>query len=265
MDTMDGDLIPYREMRILREGSVTTVFHAVDDDGADVIVKRLNHVKDATIDVLGIRRFEREIALSMTLDHPGLARVVSRGGHWIAFEYLEHPFANDERQKLLATTAGIASLVGALGEILAYLHSRGIVHRDVKPAHVMFRGKQPVLIDLGVAGLMGDDPLDGTERVGSPAWMAPEQIAGAKAEPSADIWSLCAVGAALVRGRPLFSGSAEEVLNQRKNNVHELICLSEYLEDAPVLKALLEAGLGDVATRRSAAEIAAALRRGLVT
>ncbi|MHA6645260.1 protein kinase domain-containing protein [Mesorhizobium sp. A623] len=262
MDTMDGDLIPYREMRLLREGSMTTAFHAVDADGAEVIVKRLNHVKDAAVDLLGVRRFEREIALSMMVDHPGLARVTSHGANWIAFEYLEHPAANDERKKSLASPTGISRLIGDLADILAYLHSRGVVHRDVKPAHVMFRGNQPVLIDLGVAGLMGDDPLDGTELIGSPAWMAPEQIAGAKAAPSADIWSLCAVGVALVRGRPLFSGSAEGVLNRRRNEARELICLSDYLEDAPDLKALLEAGLGEASTRPSAAAIAAAL--GLV-
>jgi serine/threonine-protein kinase len=260
MDAVDGDPIPYRKMRLLRDAVVTTVFHAVDDDGAEVIVKRLNHAKDAAIDLLGVRRFEREIALSMALDHPGLARVASHGANWIAFEYLEHPAANDERKKSLASPAGISRLIGDLAEVLAYLHSRGVVHRDVKPAHVMFRGKQPVLIDLGVAGLMGDDPLEGTELVGSPAWMAPEQIAGAKAAPAADIWSLCAVGAALVRGRPLFSGSAEEVLNQRRNEARELTCLGGYLDDTPDLKALLEAGLGEASIRPSAAAIAAALR-----
>jgi serine/threonine-protein kinase len=247
-------------MRLLREGAVTTVFHAIDDNGAEVIVKRLNRSRDAATDLLGVRRFEREIALSTMVDHPGLARVTGHGADWIAFEYLEHPAADDERNKSLASPAGVGRLVGDLSDTLAYLHSRGVVHRDVKPAHVMFRGKQPVLIDLGVAGLMGDDPLDGIELVGSPAWMAPEQIAGAKATPTADIWSLCAVGTALVLGRPLFSGSAEEVLDQRRNEAPDPICLSGYLEDTPGLKALLEAGLGEAGTRPKAAVIARALR-----
>jgi serine/threonine-protein kinase len=257
---MDGDTIPYRKMRLLREGVVTAVFHAVDDNGAEVIVKRLNRSKGAATDLLGVRRFEREIALSTMVDHPGLARVTGHGANWIAFEYLEHPAADAERNKALASPAGISRLIGDLSDTLAYLHARGVVHRDVKPAHVMFRGKQPVLIDLGVAGLLGDDPLDGTELVGSPAWMAPEQIAGARATPAADIWSLCAVGTALVRGRALYSGSAEEVLNQRRNEAPGQLYLSGYLEDAPDLKALLEAGLGEVSARPKAATIAGALR-----
>lgn len=238
---------------------MTTIFHAVDDNGAEVVVKQLNHENDA-IDLLGLRRFEREIALSTIIDHPGLARVTDHGTNWVAFECLEHPAANDERKKLLASPTGISGLIGDLGEVLAYLHARGVVHRDVKPAHVMFRGSQPVLIDLGIAGLMGDDPLDGAELVGSPAWMAPEQIAGAKAAPAADIWSLCAVGAALVRGKPLFSGSVEEVLNQRRSKTRDPVCLSGYLENAPGLKAILEIGLGEAGSRPSAAAIAAALR-----
>ena len=260
MEPLEGGPIPYRQIRLLREDTLTEVVHAVDANGVEVIVKRLNRREGIAADPVGIRRFEREIALSVALDHPGLARVASHGDNWIAFECLEHPLANQERQNLLATLDGVASLIGMLGETLAYLHSRGIVHRDVKPAHVMFRGKQPVLIDLGVAGLVGGDPLDGTELVGSPAWMAPEQIAGAEPEPSADIWSLCAVGLTLVRGRPLFSGSPEEVLDQRRNKTRDPVCLSGYLEGAPGLKAILETGLGEAGSRPSAAAIAAALR-----
>lgn len=260
MDTVGGGLIPYRQTRLLRKGALTEVFHAVGTDGEEVIVKRLNRREGVAADPVGIRRFEREIALSMALDHPGLARAASHGDSWIAFECLEHPLVGLDRQNLLATPGDVANLIATLGETLAYLHSRGIVHRDVKPTHVMFRGKQPVLIDLGIAGLMGDDSLDGTELVGSPAWMAPEQIDGAKPEPSADVWSLCAVGLTLLRGRPLFSGSAEEVLNQRRNKTHDPVFLSDYLERAPGLKAILKAGLGEAGSRPSAAAIASTLR-----
>lgn len=243
---------------MLHQGALATVFEGVGGDGGSVVVKQVS-LERAAVDPIGLKRFEREIALATMTSHPGLARVVGHGSSWIAFERLEPPAADDLRRASLATLAGIRALTGQLAEVLAYLHSRGIVHRDVKPGHVMFRGEQPVLIDLGIAGLVADDPLDGTELVGSPAWMAPEQIAGTKAAPSADIWSLCAVSAALARGRPLFSGSADEVLELRRNSRADEVYLLAHMEDDTQLTAMLKAGLGPAETRPRAVDIAAAL------
>jgi serine/threonine protein kinase len=313
-------------IRPIRVGSPVSVFEAVDG-GTPVVVKQLG---GGEADPIGIKRFEREIALSVMVNHPRLAQVHGHGSGWIAFERLNplgaggrwvtkdgfmqtapnsqfgaapHPpvfspytgrrppssilspiddvaeQALSPRQASFSPLAGrrcrqadegqdqrasigaadIRRLVAELAEALAYLHARGIVHRDVKPAHVMFRGEQPVLIDLGVAGLIADDPLDG-ELVGSPAWMAPEQILGAKPAPSADIWSLSAVGASLARGTPLFSGSADAVLEERRQAKGERFRLPEHLGDDPRLLALLEAGLGPAEDRPSAAEMAQELQ-----
>jgi serine/threonine protein kinase len=254
------DPCPFHLVRTLRQGALVSVFEGVNDEGGFVIVKRMNVVR-AAIDPIGVTRFEREIALSMMAGHPGLARVSGHGTSWIAFERLELPAEDDRWRNWLTTPAGIRRLVGQLAEVLAYLHSRGIVHRDVKPAHILLRGEQPVLIDLGIAGLVADDPLDGIELVGSPAWMAPEQIAGAKTAPSADIWSLCAVGAALWRGRPLFSGSADDVLTLRTMGKADAAYLSAHVKGDAQLTELLEAGLGPAERRPRAADIATALRQ----
>lgn len=200
-------------------------------------------------DPVGKSRFAREIALGVGGRHPGLAKVHGHGRSWVAFERLESP---GDR---LAKPGGLRRLVARLAGTLAYLHARGVVHRDVKPAHVMLRGEQPVLIDLGVAGLIADDPLEGKEMVGSPAWMAPEQIVGAKPAPSADIWSLCAVGASIAKGAPLFRGTADAVLKERSGTVRTEVTLAGLLDDQHLMR-LLEAGLGPVEDRPTAAEIA---------
>lgn len=243
---------------MLRQGALASVFEGVGDDGGAVVVKQVSP-EPAAADPIGVKRFEREIALATMTSHPGLARVVGHGAAWIAFERLEPAAADDVRRASLATLAGIRALTGQLAEVLAYLHARGIVHRDVKPGHVMFRGKQPVLIDLGIAGLVAEDPLDGTELVGSPAWMAPEQLTGTKAAPSADIWSLCAVAAALVCGRPLFSGSADDVLDLRRKSSADAAYPLAHVDDDAQLTAMLKAGLGPAETRPRAVDIAATL------
>jgi serine/threonine protein kinase len=246
-------------VRMIRQGTLASVFEGIDAEGF-AIVKQMS-AQRAAGDPIGVARFEREIALSTMTSHPGLARVSGHASNWIAFERLELPAADERRRDWLATPAGIRHLIGQLAEVLAYLHSRGIVHRDVKPANILLRGEQPVLIDLGIAGFVADDWLDGTELVGSPAWMAPEQIAGAKAAPSADIWSLCAVGAALSRGRPLFSGSADDVLTLRMSGEADEAYLSAHVEGDAQLTEILEAGLGLAEKRPRAAEIAAALSK----
>lgn len=236
---------PYRLTRMLRDGPAFTVFEASYDDGPSAVVKQAKPDLDAN----GLARFYREISLSTLLDQPGLAKTLAHGDEWIAFELLRPSLA--ERSKLSEEEA--AEILRALAGTLAYLHARGIVHRDVKPSHVLFRGDQPVLIDLGIAGLVSDDPLTG-ELVGSPAWMAPEQVFGAAPSPAADIWSLSATIAFALTGERPFSGSADTVLAQRRQGLSP----AWNLECSPVLAALLHRGLGDPPGRPKAADIVAA-------
>lgn len=172
-------------------------------------VKRL----PAGADALARQRFAREVRLTAAVQHAGLPRVLAAAPYRLVLERLE-PLSPAPGP---LPEAAARSLLRALAAPLAALHARGIVHRDIKPAHVLRRGQQPVLIDLGVAGLVGEDPLEGAECVGSPAWMAPEQLFATPPHPSADIWALGATVAALSLGRPLWSGSAAEVLAARRS------------------------------------------------
>lgn len=254
-----GTPCPYRLVRPLREGPAVAVFEALDARGSPAVVK-LARPGAAEADPLGARRFEREIALCRMLRHPGLATVLDHGSGWIAFERLDASLRDEAMRKRFATPAAARPLLAQVAATLAYLHARGVVHRDVKPAHVMLRGDEPVLVDLGVAGLVADDPLEGAEIVGSPAWMAPEQAAGAPPAPAADIWALCAVAAWLLTGVPPFSRAADAVLAARRRGDRPTFRLSELAEGDTGLVALIEAGLGEADQRPRAADIVAMLR-----
>jgi serine/threonine-protein kinase len=230
-----------------RSGRFFDIFDAVDPEGRQVALKRARVL--AGLDRL---RFAREARLGETLRHAGLAAVLANGPGWIAFERLEG--------SLLDPPAGVATFV-ALAEIagtLAHLHARGVVHRDLKPAHVMFRGERAVLIDLGVAGLVGGTGrLDTGEIVGSPAWMAPEQVLGAGPEPSADIWSFSAVAHRLLTGRPLYAGTADAVLEAWRAGAEAKPDFSSLADRR--LADTLGAGFAAPAGRPSACELAAIL------
>ena len=237
-----GDLVGgYRLGAPIAGGTSAQVFEATAPTGMAVALKLRRDGDD-----LAAKRFAREIRLAESLSHDGLARLIDHGPGWIAFERLDGCLAAPGERERHAAPATALRLLQRLAQTLAYLHGRGIVHRDVKPAQVLFRPSgEPVLVDLGIAGLVGNDPLEGAEIVGSPGWMAPEQAQGAPPSPAADVWSLCALGAWLLTGRPLFSGGADEILAQRRAGREPAFYTAGLPPSTSPLVAYLAAGLSD--------------------
>jgi serine/threonine-protein kinase len=230
-----------------RRGRSFDIFDAIDPEGRRVAIKRAHRLTG-----LDRLRFAREARLGRALRHAGLPEILADAPDWIAFERLQG--------SLLDGPAGLPGLppLREIAETLAHLHSCGVVHRDLKPAHVMFRGSRAVLIDLGVAGLVGGtDRLDTGEIVGSPAWMAPEQMRGAAPAPSADIWSFSALAHRLLAGWPLYAGTAEAVFEARRAGAGPRPDFS-FLPDRRLADAL-DAGFAAPSERPSARELATAL------
>ncbi|WP_019996856.1 protein kinase domain-containing protein [Aureimonas ureilytica] len=163
----------------------THVHRAEHSDGRVALLKRLDR---AAPDPLTRLRFQREARLARLLAHPGLAALLASGEDWLLFEWLAPSLV--DRRETFADWAKLVPLLAGIAQTLTYLHGRGVVHQDVKPAHILFRGSRAVLVDLGAAGLVADDPIIGREAVGAEAWASPEQWAGAAPRPAADIWSL---------------------------------------------------------------------------
>ncbi|MCR6502744.1 protein kinase [Shinella sp. CPCC 101442] len=229
---------------VLRGSGPVLVYRAAL--GEPVVVKRLA----GTGDIIAVRRFERERRFARLLRHPALPRLVAEGKDWIAFEALEVGLPEAQRH----SSAAVRAILAPLADALAFIHARGIVHRDIKPAHVLFRGEAPVLIDFGIAGTPDDD-LQQAELSGSPAWMAPEQLLGGPVGSAADIWSFSALGLFLLTGEKPYAGEADTVLRLRRAGEPPAVRAYAALErNDTALAGLLEAGLGPAAGRPAAAD-----------
>jgi serine/threonine-protein kinase len=206
---------------VLGEGGMARVFAAVDrTDGREVALKILR--PELSQDPTQVDRFVKEAKLLMQLDHPHVVkglRVAREGAvFFFAMERLPGRTLLDElaeagrlpEEDALAVTAEVA-------EALEYLRTQGLVHRDVKPANMMWSEERgAVLIDLGFAVSSGTGPA-GPSTAGTVHYIAPEQARGtADLDVRADIYALGATLFHLVTGSLPFDGSSgEEVLRKQ--------------------------------------------------
>ncbi len=202
----------YRLARLLGEGGMGTVFHAVDQKlSRDVAIKIL---KPEHFDVPAHRvRFEYEAHAVAQIDHPGVVVLfdtgeLEDGSLFIVMEKLE---GHDLGQLMARYGPGaprqVASFLRQTGEALAAAHRAGLVHRDVKPENVFLipseEGFRVKILDFGLAKPMfGDTRLTQSGLiVGTPAYMAPEQIEGKDVDHRTDLYSLAAVAYEALTGR----------------------------------------------------------------
>jgi serine/threonine-protein kinase len=200
------------------EGAMGVVYRAVDP-----VLKRRVAIKvmsDAFAQNDDLReRFVREAQAAGSLQHPNVITIYDFGdvdGHlYIAMEFVEGYDMTDllERKVSLTTTQKLDLAIGVL-QGLAFAHRRGIVHRDVKPANIRIDADGNArLMDFGVAHLASSDMTRSGVMLGTPSYMAPEQITGGKVGPQTDIFSAGAVLYELLTGTRAFGGAAlQEVM-----------------------------------------------------
>jgi eukaryotic-like serine/threonine-protein kinase len=184
--------------------------HATDRVVAlKVLVERREELSD---------RFTQEVELLSGLEHPHIVGYVTHGRTLEGAPYLVMPWleGRDLQQRVAAGRLSVdeaMALVRRVADALAYLHGRGIVHRDVKPTNLFLpndRIEEVQLIDLGIAHVtVPSRPLTlSGSLLGTPGFMAPEQARGDVAiEPTADIFALGCVLFECLTGQRLFSGS----------------------------------------------------------
>lgn len=208
----------YRLSGLLGQGGMGTVWRAHDEHlDREVAVKELILPED--LDTARretwIARLDREARAAARLKHPGVITVHDRiasddGRPWIVME-LVHGRSLDD---LIKTDGPLppeqVAHIGlqALAAIRA-VHGMGITHRDIKPSNVLLEGERVVLTDFGIAAVEGDVTLTRSGAImGTPAFMAPEQVRGLPATAESDLWSLGATLFTAVEGHPPFAGTS---------------------------------------------------------
>jgi serine/threonine protein kinase len=205
----------YRVRALLGQGSFGRVWLADDLNlGIPVALKTLRFngpVADAALALDALRQEARTLA---AIAHPNIVRVHAwrQAGeeHYVVLQYVAGGSLGDrvKRDGPLGWQHA-ARYVADVGEALLHLHARGLVHRDVKPANVLWdlRRDEALLTDFGLAALGGRQPFG----AGSPPFMAPEAFEG-QAIPAGDTYSLAATLFALVAGEPPFAGATKAAL-----------------------------------------------------
>jgi len=177
--------------------------------GREVAIKSLNleeFPRRQQEEILG--RFRREAQAAGKLNHPNIVTIFDVGDSFFVMELVKgetlQAHVAGKSPLSLDETLGIVAPIAAA---LDYAHKRGVVHRDVKPANIMLTDRGiPKLMDFGLAHLDTTVLTRAGQSLGSPAYMAPEQIQGFEPTPKADLYALAVVTYEMLTGARPFAG-----------------------------------------------------------
>ncbi|HQU13251.1 MAG TPA: serine/threonine-protein kinase [Thermodesulfobacteriota bacterium] len=205
----------YKVLEELGQGSMGIVYKAHDPNLDLVLAVKVLRPECLQGETL-VKRFLAEARVLGRLDHPNIVRVYNvdedQGTVYIAMEFLEGEALNDLAKRKRLSPGEIADLGARIAEALGYAHSKGIVHRDVKPGNILVRpdGK-PKITDFGIARI--EDTAEhlrtqAGEVLGTPAYMSPEQVLSEPVDGRSDIFSLGIILYELCAGERPFRGDS---------------------------------------------------------
>jgi TonB family protein len=197
-------------------GAMGAVYKAFDP-----LIKRTLAIKTIRLDIprqspqyrAFIDRFFHEVRTSGTLSHPGIVTLFDAGEEdglpFLAMEYVDGKTIGailDEGTRFKPER--VVGLVSQVAAALDYAHSRGVVHRDIKPTNLIVTSADEVKItDFGIAKLADVEITHSGQLLGTPSYMSPEQAMGEKLDGRSDIFSLGVVAFQMLSGQQPFPGA----------------------------------------------------------
>ena len=215
---LPGDLLAgrYRLAGLLGKGGMGEVYRAEDLKLGETVALKLLP-EELTHDEAALARFHDEVRLARRITHPNVCRVFDIGEadelHYLSMELIEGDDLETLLQRIGHLPVGKAlDIARQMGAGLAAAHERGVLHRDLKPANVMLdRAGRVKIMDFGLAAVP-EELRRGEIAAGTPAYMAPEQLAGREVSARTDLYAWGLVVWELLTGeRPFPARSRREL------------------------------------------------------
>jgi serine/threonine protein kinase len=213
----------YEILGLLGQGGMSTVYkakHLLVDSVRAIKVIRLDQVENSKV----LRRFQQEGKAALALEHTNIGRVYEFGIEatfqkpFLVMDYVEgKTLSATLSEEGALTTERACRLISQVCEGLQEAHSKGVVHRDIKPGNIILTkdsagSETAKIVDFGIAKMIGPDDAQNLtqtgEVFGTPLYMSPEQCLGQKVDARSDLYSLGCVLYECLSGKPPFEGSS---------------------------------------------------------
>jgi eukaryotic-like serine/threonine-protein kinase len=214
----------YQVMSHVAQGGMSDIYIVRDLMNSREVALKIPNAMTVNDPAL-LERFQRELKIMETLDHPAVQKGIASGQYnrtpYLVTEWIDGRSMRDliEHEAPLPPERAI-SLIRKIADGVAYCHDHGVVHRDLKPENVLITAEgQPVILDFGLAltkeGRRVTFANVSGGASGTPDYMAPEQIEGGRGDVRTDIYALATMLYELLTGTPPYTGdNAMSVLSQ---------------------------------------------------
>jgi tetratricopeptide (TPR) repeat protein/predicted Ser/Thr protein kinase len=202
------------------KGGAGTVYRAARPGAPDVALKTVQAGTPAAVASL-----RNEIRVLRRVRHPGVVEIVDDGVEagvpWLAMtlvhgDRLDAVFHDRSPSRRAPLDRALLTILRRIAETLAFLHGRGLVHRDLSPRNIIVRDQHPVLIDFGFASIASEEGRrridESTAGLGTLPYLSPEQICRDEIDARTDLYAFGCLLYEALTGRPPFVGSPQEIV-----------------------------------------------------
>jgi eukaryotic-like serine/threonine-protein kinase len=210
----------YQIQAYMAQGGMSDIYRAFDlINHREVVIK----IPDQSMlgDPAQFERFQRELEVMKTLDHPAILKGLG-SGKYNRVPYLVTEFVNGQSLRALIEASAplsseqTVSFIRKIADGMDYCHKNDVIHRDLKPENILITiDGQPVIMDFGLALTKGSHRVTYSNlsaTMGTPDYMAPEQIEGQRGDQRTDIYALGTIMYELLTGKLPFTGDSNMVV-----------------------------------------------------